>query len=51
MYDIVVKNGVVIDPFQEIHERKDVAISKGKIVDVRKCINASGAEHVVVPMV
>lgn len=47
MYDIVVKNGVVIDPAQEIYELKDVAISKEKIVEVRKGINAAGAERVV----
>jgi dihydroorotase len=47
MYDIVVKNGVVIDPSQEVHEEKDVAIYGGKIVEVRRGINAAGAERVV----
>jgi dihydroorotase len=47
MYDLVVKNGVVIDPSQEIHEEKDIAIYRGKIADVRKGINAAGAERVV----
>lgn len=47
MYDLVVKNGVVIDPSQGMHENKDVAISKGKIVEVQKGINAAGAERVV----
>ncbi len=47
MYDIVVKNGIVIDPSQGIHEHKDVALFKGKIADVQKGINAAGAKHVV----
>ncbi len=46
MYDLVVRNGIVIDPSQGIHEHKDVAISQGKIADVRKGINASGGKHV-----
>ena len=46
-YDIVVKDGTVIDPSQDIHEPMDVAISEGKIVDVRKGINASNARYVV----
>lgn len=47
MYDLVVKNGTVIDPSQGIHEQKDVAASKGRIVDVRKGINAAEARRVV----
>ena len=47
MLDIVVKNGTVIDPSQEIHEHKDVAISNGRIVDMRKGINAAEARHIV----
>ena len=46
-YDVVIKNGMVIDPSQGIHEVKDVAISEGKIVDVRKGINASGSKYVI----
>ncbi|MDH5688354.1 MAG: amidohydrolase/deacetylase family metallohydrolase [Candidatus Bathyarchaeota archaeon] len=47
MFDIVVKNGIVIDPSEEIHEHKDVAISEGKIVDVRKGVNDGEAQYVV----
>jgi len=47
MYEIVIKNGTVIDPSQELHELKDIAISGGKIVDVRKGINASNARYVI----
>ena len=46
-YDVVIKNGMVIDPSQGIHEVKDVAISEGKIVDVRKGINASESKYVI----
>jgi len=46
-YDIVVKNGMVIDPSQNIHEIKDVAISKRRIVDLRRGINASNARFVI----
>jgi dihydroorotase len=45
--DVVVKNGTVVDPSQGIHEQKDVAIAHGKIVDVRKGINAAGTKHVI----
>ena len=47
LYDIVIKNGTVIDPSQGIHEPKDVAISEGKIVDLRKGINGSNARFVI----
>ncbi len=47
VFDVVVKNGTVVDPSQGIHEKKDVAIAHGKIVDVRKGINASSAKRVV----
>ena len=46
-YDIVVKNGTVIDPSQDIHELKDVAISEGRIVDLHRGINASNARYVI----
>jgi len=47
LYDIVVKNGTVIDPSQDIHETKDVAIYEGRIVDVRRGINASNSKHAI----
>jgi len=46
-YDIVVKNGLVIDPSQGIKEVMDVAIHEGKIADLRRGINASGARYVI----
>jgi dihydroorotase len=47
VYDLVVKGGLVIDPSRGIDEPIDVAVSNGKIIDVRSGINAVGAKHVV----
>jgi formylmethanofuran dehydrogenase subunit A len=35
-YDIVVKNGLVIDPYQGINEVMDVAVLDGVVVDLRR---------------
>jgi len=54
MHDLVVKDGIVVDPAQEIHAKMDIAISNGRImaagedlgaelnVDARQVIDASG---------
>lgn len=49
MTDLVVKGGTLLDPSQQIFERKDIAISDGKVEDMRenissgqKVIDASG---------
>ncbi|MEM4139822.1 MAG: amidohydrolase/deacetylase family metallohydrolase [Nitrososphaeria archaeon] len=47
MYDLVIKNGLVIDPFQELYEEKDVALSNGKIEAVESNISYSGARSVI----
>jgi len=47
MYDVLVKNGVVIDPAQGIHERKDVAILDGKVAAVEPRIDGAQAKRVV----
>ncbi|MEM1574721.1 MAG: amidohydrolase/deacetylase family metallohydrolase [Nitrososphaerota archaeon] len=56
MYDLIIKNGTVIDPSQDLHEKKDIAISNGKIeaiessiapIDTKKVIDASNM--IVVP--
>ncbi len=47
VFDVVVKGGTVVDPSQGIHEQKDVAIAQGRIVDVRRGINAAVAKRVV----
>ncbi|MEM3772017.1 MAG: amidohydrolase/deacetylase family metallohydrolase [Candidatus Micrarchaeia archaeon] len=47
MYDLVIKDGLVIDPFQELYEEKDVAVSNGKIEAVESNISSSGARSVI----
>src|ERR1700704_1591580 len=46
-FDIVIKDGHVIDPRNNIDEEMDIAISNGKIALVTKNINASMATQVV----
>ena len=46
IYDLLVKNGKVIDPSQNIEEQRDVAIRGGKIVLVEKNIPADHARQV-----
>ena len=45
--DILIKNGHVIDPKNNIDEQMDVAISGGKILKVAKSISASGAKRII----
>ena len=33
-FDVVIKNGTVIDPHNNIYAKKDIAVSGGKIVSV-----------------
>ncbi len=40
MYDLVVKNGIVIDPSQGIHRKMDVAITDGRIADIGERLGA-----------
>lgn len=46
-YDLLLKNGYVIDPKNSINEKRDVAISKGLIAAVEKNIDPSTAAKVV----
>jgi len=39
MYDLILKQGRVIDPHQRVDEVLDVAVDKGKIVCLNKCIS------------
>jgi dihydroorotase len=34
MYDLIIKNGTVIDPSQDIEDQRDIAISEGKIAAI-----------------
>lgn len=47
MYDLIVKNGTLIDPYQSIEEQMDIAVSKGRIVSVEKTIKSIAATKVV----
>lgn len=43
---LLIKNGLVIDPANEINEIRDVLIENGKILEVAKDINSPGAQEV-----
>lgn len=43
MYDLVIRNGVVVDPAQGLSERRDVAIQTGRIASVAKEIPPDSA--------
>ncbi len=47
MYDVVVKGGTLIDPAQDINEKMDVAILRGKIERVSKTIAEGNARRVI----
>jgi dihydroorotase len=46
MYDLVIRNGVVVDPAQGLSERRDVAIQSGRIATVAKEIPPDSAWEV-----
>lgn len=46
-YDVVLKNGTVIDPKNNLNERRDVAIANGKIAAVEKSIDPARAKQIV----
>ena len=46
-YDILLKGGTVIDPAQQLHERRDVAIANGKIAAIERDIPANQAKQTV----
>lgn len=46
-YDLVIKNGLVIDPSQNIHGIKDVAVTDGKVAAVEENIPASQAKETI----
>jgi len=47
MYELLIKGGVLIDPAQEIHGRRDIGVSQGKIVALNYDIAPSEAEKVI----
>ena len=46
-YDLLVKNGTLVDPAQKIHARRDVAFANGVVAAVGETIPASAATHLV----
>ena len=46
-YDILLKNGEVIDPSQDLHMQADVGIAGGKITEIRSDLPAGRAKAVV----
>lgn len=46
MYDLLLKGGRMIDPFQSIDQTRDVALKDGKIVRISKAITAREAKEV-----
>lgn len=46
-YDLVIKNGTVIDPSQVLHARRDVAIAGGRIVAVDEHISDGDTHDVI----
>ena len=46
-YDLLIKGGTVVDPSQQLHAARDVAVKNGKIVEVSE--NIAGRANLVVP--
>jgi dihydroorotase len=46
-YDLLLKNGHLIDPRNQINERRDIAISGGRIASVEKSIDPTTAAKVI----
>lgn len=47
VYDLLIKGGVLVDPAQKIHERKDVAFAQGRVAAVETDISASQSKETV----
>ncbi|MEM3714625.1 MAG: amidohydrolase/deacetylase family metallohydrolase [Nitrososphaeria archaeon] len=47
MYDVLIKNGLVIDPSQAIHEIKDISILNGRIEAIESSIASDNAKFVI----
>ena len=47
MYDLVIRGGMLLDPFQGIHEKKDIAVSNGKIEEIGNKISTGNSLRVI----
>ena len=45
-YELIIKNGTVVDPAQGIHARKDVAFANGRVSAISDDIPTSGAREI-----
>lgn len=46
-YDLVVKNGTVIDPAQGVHGKKDIAVAGGKIAAIEDYVSDGDTHDVI----
>lgn len=46
MYDIIIKNGLVIDPSQDLYEKMDIVISNSKIESIKLNIPSSNSKKI-----
>ena len=48
MYDLIVKGGTVVDPSQNLHALRDVAIEEGKIAKIAVAVSYT---HLTLPTI
>ena len=46
-YDLVIKNGTIIDPAQGVHAKKDIAVAGGKIAAIQDYISDANTHDVI----
>ena len=46
-FDLILKGGHIIDPFQELNYAADIGIFNGKIVKIKKNLDSNTAKQVV----
>jgi dihydroorotase len=47
MYDLLIKDGLVVDPFQGLCGKRDIAVSDGRIEAVEQCISSTNVKKVI----
>ena len=47
MYDLLIKDGTIVDPYQKLHEKRDIAICHGLIDSMKKEISADQAKETI----
>jgi len=46
-YDLVIKNGIVVDPAQGVHAKKDIAVAGGKIAAIKDYVSDNDTHDVI----